>query len=168
LVLLDADVRTRLESGDDALLDRCALESVRLGQRSIMMRTVLERCELRDGTHTYQLEPGIVLATMVPLTNTSAMPGLETFDPDRWDGRRLRDEAALPARELVTTFGHGSHRCPAQRFSLSAIARPVRRLLDAYELTPEFDAVRPLPLQIGGVARADAPCPVSYRSRSAT
>ena len=50
LVLLDADVRSRLESGDDALLERCALESIRLGQRSIMMRTVLERCELRDGT----------------------------------------------------------------------------------------------------------------------
>jgi len=105
---------------------------------------------------------------MVPLTNTSAIPGLTSFDPDRWEGRRLRDESALPARELVTTFGHGSHRCPAQRFSLSAIARPVRRLLDAYELTPEFDAVRPLPLQVGGIARAAEPCPVSYRRRSAT
>lgn len=168
LVLLDPGVRSRLDSGDDALLERCALESIRLGQRSIMMRTVLERCELHDGAATYQLEPGVVLATMVPLTNTSAMPGLTSFDPDRWDGRRLRDEAALPARELVTTFGHGAHRCPAQRFSLSAIARPVRRLLDEYELTPEFDDVRPLPLQIGGVARAADPCPVSYRRRIAS
>ncbi len=165
LVLLDPEVRSRVESGDDALVERCALESIRLGQRSIMMRTVLEACELHDGVNTYRLEPGVVLATMVPLTNTSAMPGLTTFDPDRWDGRRLRDEAALPARELVTTFGHGSHRCPAQRFSLSAIARPVRRLLDAYDLTPEFRAVRPLPLQVGGIARAADPCPVTYRHR---
>ena len=66
------------------------------------------------------------------------------------------------ARELVVTFGHGPHRCPAQRFSLSAIGRAVRRLLDTYELTPEFDAVRPLPGQIGGVARAADPCPVRY------
>jgi hypothetical protein len=39
------------------------------------------------------------------------------------DGRRLRDEAALPARELVTTFAWSAP-VPAQRFSLSAIARP--------------------------------------------
>jgi cytochrome P450 len=167
LVLLHPDVQARLVAGDDALLERCALESIRLGQRSIMMRTVLEACTLDDGRQTYALEPGLVLATMVPLTNTSAAPGLETFDPDRWSGRRLRDEAALPARELVTTFGHGSHRCPAQRFSLSAIARPVRRLLDEYVLTPEFATVAPVPLQIGGVARAAAPCPVRYERRRA-
>ena len=130
-----------------------------------MMRTVLEPCELSDGATTYQVDPGVVIATMVPLTNTTAMAGLDGFDPDRWAGRRLRDEADLPARELVTTFGHGPHRCPAQRFSLSAIGRAVRRLLDGYELEPEFDRVRPLPLQIGGVARAADACPVTYRRR---
>ncbi|MGZ4755560.1 MAG: cytochrome P450 [Acidimicrobiia bacterium] len=166
LVLLDPDVRSRLESGEDGLFDRCALEAIRLGQRSIMMRTVLQPCDLHDGANTYRLEPGLVLATMLPLTNTSAAPGLLAFEPDRWEGRRLRDEAALPTRELVTTFGHGPHRCPAQRFSLSAIGRAVRRLLATYELMPEFEAVRPLPLQIGGVARAADPCPVSYRRRS--
>jgi cytochrome P450 len=166
LVLLHPDVRDRLVAGEEGLMERCALEAIRLGQRSIMMRTVLQPCELHDGVTTYRLEPGLVLATMLPLTNTTAMPGLMTFDPDRWAGRRLRDEAALPARELVTTFGHGSHRCPAQRFSLSAIGRAVARLLDAYELTPEFDEVRPLPLQVGGVARAETPCPVAYRRRT--
>jgi cytochrome P450 len=162
LLLLHPDVRARVD-GDDALLERCVLESIRLGQRSIMMRTVLEPCEVTDGTTTYRLERGVVLATMVPLTNTTAMPGLDGFDPDRWVGRRLRDEAQLPARELVTTFGHGPHRCPAQRFSLSAIGRAVRALLDTYELSPAFAAVRPLPRQIGGVARAADPCPVTYR-----
>jgi cytochrome P450 len=166
LVLLHPDISARLVAGDDALMERCALEAIRLGQRSIMMRTVLQPCEIHDGATTYRLEPGLVLATMVPLTNSTAMPGLSAFDPDRWAGRRLRDEAALPARELVTTFGHGSHRCPAQRFSLSAIGRAVGRLLDAYELTPEFDAVRPLPLQVGGVARSETPCPVAYRQRA--
>ena len=99
-----------------------------------MMRTVLATCTVRDATTNYELQPGIVLATMVPLTNTTAAPGLDGFDPDRWDGRRLRDDGGLPARELVVTFGHGPHRCPAQRFSLSAIGRAVRVLVDAYEL----------------------------------
>lgn len=165
LVLLHPDIRARLEAGDEGLLERCVLESIRLGQRSIMMRTVLEPCAIDDGITTYRLEPGLVLATMLPLTNTSAAPGLTTFRPDRWAGRRLRDEASLPARELVTTFGHGPHRCPAQRFSISAIGRAVQALLTTYELTPEFAEVRPLPRQIGGVARADAPCPVAYRRR---
>jgi cytochrome P450 len=90
---------------------------------------------------------------------------LEGVDPDRWAGRRLRADDELPARELVTTFGHGPHRCPAQRFSLSAIGRAVRRLFAAYELEPGFDSVHPLPRQIGGVARAADPCPVAYRRR---
>lgn len=165
LLLLHPDVKARLADDDGLLLERCVLESIRLGQRSIMMRTVLEACELTDGATTYQVERGIVIATMVPLTNTTAMPGLEHFDPERWAGRRLRDEAALPARELVTTFGHGPHRCPAQRFSLSAIGRAVRRLFDTYELDPEFASVTPLPLQIGGVARPADPCRVRYRRR---
>jgi cytochrome P450 len=167
LVLLHPDVRVRLETGSDAsLMDRVALEAVRLGQRSIMMRTVLSPCDVRDDARVYRLERNVILATMVPLTNTTAAPGLDTFDPDRWSGRRLRDEDALATRELVTTFGHGSHRCPAQRFSLSAIGRAVQRLLSTYELEPGFTALRPLPLQIGGVARAADPCPVTYRRRA--
>lgn len=166
LVLLHPEVRARVELGDDALLERCVLEATRIGQRSIMMRTVLEPWTLVDGTVTYQLDPGLIVATMVPLTNTTAAPGLDTFDPDRWDGRRLRDDATLPAPELVVTFGHGPHRCPARRFSLSAIGRAVRSLVEAYDLTSEFDTVVPLPGQIGGVARAGAPCPVRYARRS--
>jgi cytochrome P450 len=168
LVLLHPDVRTRLATGaDPTLMERCALEAVRIGQRSIMMRSVLQPCEIGDGTTTYAVGRGVVLATMVPLTNSSALPGLETFDPDRWSGRRLRAEDQLAARELVTTFGHGPHRCPAQRFSLSAIGRAVSRLLATFDLDPEFTAVAPLPLQIGGVARAADPCPVTYRRRGA-
>ena len=105
---------------------------------------------------------------MLALTNTSAAPGLDRYDPDRWEGRRLRDEGSLPTRESVTTFGHGSHRCPAQRFSLSAITRTVRRLTTNYELDAQFTAVRPITEQIGGVARAADPCPIAYRARLRT
>ena len=141
LVLLDPDVRERgsRREADRGFLDRCALEAVRIGQRSIMLRQVLKPCEVDDGTTTYHVEPGVLLATMLPLTNTTALPGLDRFDPERWAGRRLREGDALDAKEAVTTFGHGSHRCPAQRFSLSAIGRVVERLLATFDLRPQFD-----------------------------
>ena len=174
LVLLDPEVRGRVEANgveagaDRGFLDRCALEAVRIGQRSIMLRSVLKPCDFDDGTTTYHVEPGVLLATMLPLTNTSALPGLERFDPDRWVGRRLRDDDALDAKEVVTTFGHGSHRCPAQRFSLSAIGRTVEHLFATFELQPRFETVRAVPSQIGGVARSADPCPVAYVRRPAT
>jgi cytochrome P450 len=168
LVLLDVRVRAQVEAGADrGFLDRCALEAIRIGQRSIMLRSVLKPCDFDDGTTSYHLEPGVLLATMLPLTNTTAFAGLADFDPDRWDARRLRDADALDAKEVVTTFGHGGHRCPAQRFSLSAIDRAVERLFATFELRPRFESLRAIPSQIGGMARAADPCPVEYVRRSA-
>jgi cytochrome P450 len=165
-LLQHEDALARVVAGDDAFLSRCAQESIRLAQRSIMMRTTLTTVEVDDGRRTYRVDPEVVLATMLPLTNTSAAPGLERYDPERWAGRRLADEAALPAKELVATFGHGRHACPAQRFSLTAIVRTVRHLVDAYVLEPRFTIVTPYPEQIGGVARAAEACPVDYRRRA--
>lgn len=165
LLLLHPEARERVEGGDTAFLERCELESIRLGQRSIMMRSVIAPCSITDGDETYTLDPGMILATMLPVTNLTAAPGFDAYDPDRWDGRRLRDEGALAGRELVTTFGHGSHRCPAQRFSLSAIGRAVSHLVTTFDLDPAFTTIRPLPLQIGGVARPADPCLVAYRRR---
>jgi cytochrome P450 len=162
---LDRRTLARVAAGDAQLLERCALESTRIGQCSLMSRTVMNELELDTGTVRYQVSPGVTIATMLALTNTSAAPGLDGYDPDRWDGRRLRDEASLPTRESVATFGHGPHRCPAQRFSLSAITRTVRRLVTNYELDAQFTAVRPIAEQIGGVARAAGPCPIAYRAR---
>jgi hypothetical protein len=56
------------------------------------------------------------------------------------------------------------HSCPAQRFSISAIRVAVRRLLDRYELEPEFESAVPRRRQLGGVARAERPCWVRYRA----
>jgi cytochrome P450 len=165
-LLQHAPALARVAAGDEAFLLRCAQESIRLAQRSIMMRTTLTTIDVDDGAHRYRVDPEVVLATMLPLTNASAAPGLDRYDPERWVGRRLADEATLPAKELVTTFGHGRHACPAQRFSLSAIARTVRRLVGSYALEPRFTAVTPYPDQIGGVARAADPCPVGYRRRA--
>jgi len=165
---LHPDVLRRVAIGDDPfLLERCALESTRIGQRSVMLRAVLQPTTVHDEHRTYRVEPGAQIATLLPLTNTTAMPGLGEYDPDRWTRRRLKDEAKLAARELVTTFGHGEHTCPAQPFSLAAMCRSAERLARTYDLAPApgFREIVPLAGQIGGVARSASPCQVHYRRR---
>jgi len=139
----------------DSPLEHCAFEAVRLGQRSIMLREVLRPITFSDGRQDFHVERGVQLATMLPLTNSERL-GRE-YEPGRWRDRSLHHDVT------VTTFGHGPHRCPAQRFSVSAIVRTVDRLTSAFELIPAFDEVVPLSEQIGGVARSQNPCVVSYR-----
>jgi len=165
-VLRHPELHRRVADGDDALLEQCANESIRLAQRSITLRLVMSPLALELESGTYQLAPGVMLTTMLSVTNPAAAPGLERFEPDHYDGRKLAATVALPARELVSTFGHGRHSCPAQRFSISAIRISIRRLLERFELAPRFDRPpQPRARQIGGVARAAAPCVVEYRRR---
>jgi cytochrome P450 len=164
-LLLHPALLARVAAGDDELLERSAYESIRLAQRSLTLRRVMKPIEIETETGRHQLAPGVFLATMLSLTNPSAAPGLERFDPDHYQGRRLADAVALPARELVSTFGHGRHACPAQRFSISAIRIAIRRLLERYDLEPRFREARPRARQIGGIARAARPCPVAYSAR---
>ena len=165
-LLLHPELLARVQAGDDDLLERAASESIRLAQRSLTLRQVMKPLDFDDGARSYRLAPGVLIATMLSVTNASAAPGLERFDPDHYRGRRLSDAIALPARELVSTFGHGRHACPAQRFSISAIRIAIRRLLERYELTPLFTSAAPRRRQIGGVARAARPCLVGYTARS--
>ena len=158
----------RVVAGDADLAQRCALESIRLAQRSIMSRTVLSPVLLDTGDVRYQVPPGWTIATLLPLLNTSAAPGLGHWDPDRWTRHRLTDEKALPSPMLVTAFGHGRHSCPAQPFSLSAMTAAMTHLFGRYRMTPDWTThPRPVPAQIGGVARADGPCRLSYQTREA-
>jgi len=154
-----------VRAGDDALLDRYAYESIRVAQRSITMRQVLRPIDVATDQGTFHLAPGVLLTTMLSVLNPTADARLATFDPDHYEGRRLALADELPAKELVSTFGHGSHTCPAQRFSISAIRTAVRALVERYDLTPEFESPGPLTRQIGGVARADRPTPVRYGRR---
>ncbi len=159
--------RDRILAGDTLLAEQCALESTRLAQRSIMARLVLEPVHFEAGGISYEVAAGATIATLLPLTNTSAGPGLERWEPSRWQRGRLADAAELPAPELVTSFGHGRHTCPAQPFSLAAMTAIVARLFGAFELaaaTPERP--RQEPAQIGGVARASAPYLMTYRRRA--
>jgi len=164
-LLLHPELLARVRAGDADLLERTANESIRLAQRSLTLRRVLKPFEVETETGKHRLAPGVFLATMLSVNNASAGAGLERFDPDHYRGRRLAESVALPARELVSTFGHGRHACPAQRFSISTIRIALARLLERYALEPLFDRAEPRRRQIGGVARAARPCFVSYAAR---
>jgi cytochrome P450 len=164
-LLLHPEVLARVRDGEDGVLERCAYESIRMAQRSITLRQVLRPVDLDVGAQTYAVQPGIMIATMLSVTNTSASPGLDHFDPDHYRGRRLAPSVVLPTKEVVSTFGHGIHTCPAQRFSISAIVIAVRSLVDHFDLEPRFSDARPRARQIGGVARAARRCVVRYRAR---
>jgi cytochrome P450 len=152
--------------GDGDLAQRCALESTRLAQRSIMSRAVLVPVDLDTGDVTYRVPAGWTIATLLPLLNTSVAPGLQRWDPARWHRHRLADQDALPSPMLVTAFGHGRHTCPAQPFSLAAMTSAMTRLLSHYRMTPRWTSYpRPVPEQIGGVARTADPSPVDYVER---
>jgi cytochrome P450 len=157
------DLVERVRDGDDDLLERVASESIRMAQRSITLREVLRPVTVDDGERTYQIGKGAFVTTMLSVTNTTVEPSLSTFDPDHYQGRKLTVD--LPARELVSTFGHRHHACPASRFSITAIRIATQRFLDRYEITPRFEAATPRRRQIGGVARAERPCVVDYRAR---
>jgi cytochrome P450 len=163
-LLLHPELLAQVRAGDDALLEQCANESIRMAQRSITMRQVLHPIEVDAGDTVYRLSPGTMLTTMLSVTNTTAAAGLDRFDPAHYEGRKLRAGVGLPTKELVSTFGHGLHSCPAARFSISAIRVSLRLLLDQYTFTPEFSSAAPRTRQIGGVARSARPCWVRYQS----
>ena len=118
-----------------------------------------------DEKVAYRVAPGVFLATMMSVTNTSAATGLDTFDSENYSGPRFNRVGELPAKELVTTFGHGKHACPAQVFSIAAMRRSIHGLLARYTFVSLFRDPKPLRRQLGGIARADRPCRVEYRRR---
>ncbi|WP_319444988.1 MULTISPECIES: cytochrome [unclassified Mycobacterium] len=160
------DEAHRVATGDTELAQRCALESTRLAQRSIMARAVLEPVAFDTGAGVVDVPAGWTIATLLPLLNTSAAPGLQTWEPGRWHRYRLADASALASPMLVTAFGHGRHSCPAQPFSLAAMTMAMTRLLGRYDMTPDWtEYPRPVPAQIGGVARSANPCLIGYTLR---
>lgn len=166
-VLEDSESCRRISKGDSEWAEKCAIESTRMAQRSIMSRFVLEPVTFFDGFVTFEVAHGTTIATLLPVTNTTSAPGYDTWDPSRWSKRRLADPGSLPAVELVTVFGHGKHTCPAQPFSLAAMTVATMTLLSKFDWTPGWvKHPRPLPAQIGGVSRAADPCPVTYRRKS--
>ena len=131
-----------------------------------MARAVLQPLTFDTGEGVYDVPPGWTIATLLPLLNTSAAPGLAVWQPGRWLRHRLADTAMLASPQLVTAFGHGKHSCPAQPFSLAAMTAAMTRLGTTFDLVPAWvESPAPVAAQIGGVARAAQPCPVSYHRR---
>jgi cytochrome P450 len=154
-----------VRAGDAELTERCAMESIRIAQRSIMMRAAVRPCTVADEDHEYAVERGVTLATLLPLTNCPAGSDLATYDPERWSRRRLKADRVPAARELVTTFGHGSHTCPAQPFSLAVMTAALSSFLARFDATLTGPVSVPRRAQIGGIARPETPCEVTYRTR---
>lgn len=154
----------RVRDGDDAWLEQCAHESIRIAQRSITLRKVVAPCEVDDGARRYALEPGVFVATMLSVNN-SAFGDLDRYDPRHYERSKIAPSVGLPTPEVVSTFGHGVHACPGQRFAVSAIRTTIGELLRAFDFTPRFSSAAPKPAQMGAVARAADPCVVGYRRR---
>ena len=93
-----------------------------MAQRSITLRQVLTPIEVDTGATTYRLQPGVLLTTMLSSHNTSVAPGLDRFDPDHYEGRRLAAGVALPAPSWSARSATGSTaaRRPASRSRPSA------------------------------------------------
>ncbi len=65
------DLAERVRAGDDALLERCTHEAIRLRQRSIVLRRVLRPLTFSDGKTAFRLEPGVFLATTLAVAKGS-------------------------------------------------------------------------------------------------
>lgn len=165
-LLLRPDLLAQVRAGDAALLESVANESIRMAQRSLTLRQVVRPVTVTSGGEDYQVPVGAFVTTMLSVLNTTAAPGLERFDPAHYQGRILSKEVPLATRELVSTFGHGAHTCPAGRFSNVTICLAVQSLVDALDLQPLFTSAEPRRRQIGGVARAARPCRVRYAARA--
>ena len=167
--------RTRQRFGDDwrgniealdsmVYLEQVLMESVRLAQRSITLRKVLEPVEVATEKACYTVNPGVYITTLLSVKNTEG-ESLAQFDPDHYQGNRLRPEFTEGGKEQVSTFGHGRHACPAQRFSHMMCKTVVAAVLERFELELLTTACEPSSRQIGGVARSAEPTLVALRAR---
>jgi cytochrome P450 len=147
------------------MLEQVMMESVRMAQRSLTLRKVVEPIEFDDGAQVYTVQPGVYIATMLSVTNVQGTE-LALFAPAQHYQRNQLATALTPAaRETVSTFGHGRHACPAQRFSHHMCKIVVSKLLARFELTALFSDPQPSARQMGGVARPDEAVIIGVRPR---
>lgn len=143
-------------------IEQLLMESVRMAQRSLTLRKVVEPLEFDDGSHTYTVQPGVYIATMLSVTNIESAE-LALFNPLHYQKNQLSAVLTPAGKETVSTFGHGRHACPAQRFSHHMCKIVVARLLENFELAARFDDPQPSARQMGGVARPDEAVEIELR-----
>ena len=158
-----------LHASQDALdsMLRCEqllMESVRLAQRSITLRKVMREIEFDCGDVCYTLQPGVYVTTMLSVLNTQT-PELAQFDIDHYHGRKIDPGLVADGRETISTFGHGKHACPAQKFSHNMCKLLITALLDRFEFSAIETPIAPSPAQMGGVARPASDVVLRYQRR---
>lgn len=134
--------------------EQLLMESVRLAQRSITLRKVMKEVQFDCGEAVYTIQPGVYITTMLSVINTQT-PELARFDPDHYQGRKIDPTLIAHGKETVSTFGHGVHACPAQKFSHNMCKVLLSLLLEQFEFGTVTGPVEPSAAQMGGVARAD-------------
>lgn len=144
--------------------EQLLMESVRLAQRSITLRKVMQEIQFDCGDALYTIQPGVYITTMLSVINTQT-PELARFDPDHYQGRRIHPDLIAQGKETISTFGHGAHACPAQKFSHNMCKVLLAQLLENFDFDPLDVAVEPSSSQMGGVARAAADVILPFKRR---
>lgn len=141
-------------------------ESLRLAQQSITLRKVMKPMHFSTEVGDVTLEPGVYIGTLLSVTNVDALHLPPSAKPATWDdycpsryeykekeGARDKanyDRAQIPRQSEnsiynVSTFGHGFHACPGQRFAMHVIKVACSffgSLLSLSSLTPHFSCPR--------------------------
>jgi len=157
---LQSDCLTEME-----MFEKVIYETIRLAQQSITLRLAQQPVTFTKGNLSYEVPKGYYIATILMVNNCSPeavvnYPPTE-FHPERYKKNRL--EGCPAGKEfLVSTFGHGKHACPGERFSLNAIKVIITIMLERLNLKPAFSTVKIPETQLGAVARADRLCFVNY------
>ncbi|MFK7975349.1 MAG: cytochrome P450 [Halioglobus sp.] len=158
---------TKLHESQEALdsmrfCEQILMESVRVAQRSITLRKVMKEIDFDCGETTYTLQPGVYVTTMLSVMNTRT-PELARFDAAHYSGKKIRPDLIADGRETISTFGHGKHACPAQKFSHNMCKVLLIALLDRFEFSAIDEAIGPSVSQMGGVARAAQDVVLQYK-----
>lgn len=147
------------------LCEQLLMESVRYAQRSITLRKVMREIAFDCGDTVYTLQPGVYVTTMLSVMNTRT-EALAEFDIDHYEGRRIHPELISEGRETISTFGHGKHACPAQKFSHNMCKVLLISLLDRFDFSSVDEQVGPSISQMGGVARAASEIHLRYSKKA--
>jgi len=145
--------------------EQLLMESVRLAQRSITLRKVMKEIQFDCGDVVYTIQPGVYITTMLSVINTQT-PELARFDPDHYQGRRIDPTLIAQGKETISTFGHGLHACPAQKFSHNMCKVLMSLLLENFEFSTPVAPVEPSSAQMGGVARSASDVILQYSRKS--
>lgn len=148
-----ADFYTQQKALDSmTFFEQMLMESTRMAQRSLTLRKVMKVIDFDCGDQVYTLQPGVYIATMLSVGNTRH-PALQAFDPNHYEGRRLKAEYIAEGKETVSTFGHGRHACPAQKFSHNMCKVVLSGLLERFDFSEPTGDLEPSRQQMGGVSR---------------